>query len=387
MKKLPLGIQCFREIVTCNYFYIDKTKYIYKLINGAKYFFLSRPRRFGKSLLLDTISEVFSGDRELFKGFWIYGSDYNFPKHPVIRLDMSNISNNSPSVLEASLFDDLRIKAESEGIDITDQNPANVFKRLIMGLYKKYGRQVAVLIDEYDKPILDQLSDIATAEANRQVLMGFYGILKSMDPYLCFIMITGVTKIIKSSIFSGLNNLLDITLSEEFANICGFPTDCLCEHFGEYIADLYTCKAFMETDDIHNKILEWYDGYSWDGATKLLNPYSLLSFFEQKRFGSYWYESGAPWFLIDIIKKKPASFISLKNLEFEEWMLDAFDIHKIEAEPLMFQTGCLTIKEVVPTDGAPIYVLDIPNFEVRNAFNLQIVSGLTESGDVGTGRA
>jgi len=387
MKKLPLGIQNFREIITGDYIYVDKTKYIYNLFNEAKYYFLSRPRRFGKSLLLDTIGEVFGGDRELFKGLWIYGSDYDFKKHPVIRLDMSNISNSSPSVLEASLLDDLVIITEIEGIGITDQNPANVFKRLIIGLYKKYDQRVVVLIDEYDKPILDHLSDIETAVANRQVLRGFYGILKSMDPYLCFTMITGVTKFTKTSIFSGLNNLFDITMSHEYANICGIPIECLDEYFGEHIAYLSSCKIFPETDNIHEKILEWYDGYSWDGASKLLNPFSLLNFFMQKRFGSYWYTSGTPWFLIDIIKNKPASFVALKNLEIEEWMLDAFDIQKIEAEPLMFQTGYLTVKDVVPTDGSPIYALDIPNYEVRNAFNLHIVSGLTESGDVGAGRA
>ncbi|MCL2060420.1 MAG: AAA family ATPase, partial [Oscillospiraceae bacterium] len=355
MKKLPLGIQSFREIASGGYIYVDKTEYIYNLIGEAKYYFISRPRRFGKSLLLDTIGEVFSGDRELFKGLWIYGSDYEFKKHPVIRLDMSNISNSSPGVLEDSLYDDLSIKMEDEGIEITDRNPANVFKRLILSLYKKYNQRVVVLIDEYDKPILDHLSDAEAAEANRQVLRGFYGILKSMDPYLRFTMITGVTKFTKTSIFSGLNNLFDITMSRKYANICGIPVECLGEYFGEHIANLSSSNDFMETDDIHGKILDWYDGYSWDGKSRLLNPFSLLNFFLQKRLGSYWYASGTPWFLIDIIKKKPASFVTLKNLEIGEWMLDAFDILKIEPEPLMFQTGYLTVKEVVLTDGAPTY--------------------------------
>ena len=220
MKKLPLGIQNIREILEDGYVYVDKTKYVYELINGMKCYFLSRPRRFGKSLLLDTIAEVFSGDKELFKGLWIYDSDYSFPKHPVIRLDMSNIANDNPDVLKVSLSIALKERIREEGLTVPGEQPSDIFQYLIKGLYSKYNRKVVVLIDEYDKPILDHILDVETAEANRMVIKGFYGVLKSMDPFLRLTFITGVSKFTKTSIFSEMNNLLDITLMKKYANIC-----------------------------------------------------------------------------------------------------------------------------------------------------------------------
>jgi len=387
MKKLPLGIQSFRKIVENDCIYVDKTQYIFNLINDSSYYFLSRPRRFGKSLLLDTIAEVFNGDRELFKGKWIYNSGYLFKKHPVIRFDMSNIANETSELLKYAISEDVAACAEKENIIMTGNEPGILFKRLIENLHKKYGERVVVLIDEYDKPILDHIDDIKTAAKNRQVLKGFYGILKSMDPYLRFTLFTGVTKFTKTSIFSGLNNLKDITMSEEYAGICGIPTDSLEAYFNDYITDLTKYDRFKKFDNIKNEILAWYDGYSWDGRTKLLNPFSLLSFFFDKKIGSYWYETGTPGFLIDMIKKKPESYLMLRKLRITELILNTFDIEKIEIEPLLFQAGYLTVFEVEETRGQPIYVLDIPNNEVRDAFGLQILSALTESGDVRAGQA
>ena len=384
MKKLPLGMQSFRGLIEGDYLYVDKTQYVYELLNNEKYYFLSRPRRFGKSLLLDTICEVFRGDKELFKGLWIYDSDYVFEKYPVIRLDMSNISNKTPKVLEDSIVSTLRTRIKDEGLDITDDIPSDIFKHLIVGLFKKYNQRVVVLIDEYDKPILDHINDADTAEANRMVIKGFYGILKSMDQYLRFTFITGVSKFTKTSIFSELNNLLDITMTEKYVNICGIPIESLEEYFGEHIESLASSENFKPLGSLSDVILKWYDGYSWDGKTRLLNPFSLLSFFSQKRLESYWYASGTPKFLIDLIKKKPESFTSLKNLEIRERVLDTFDIRQMEIEPLLFQTGYLTVKSVIREFGAPIYVLDMPNLEVSEAFSLQLIAELTEKGEVFT---
>ena len=384
MKKLPLGIQSFREIIEGDYIYIDKTQYIYNLISSAKYYFLSRPRRFGKSLLMDTISEVFSGDKELFKGLWIYDSDYGFNKHPVIRFDMSNIANETPEILKKSLLSYLEICYSAEGFEIKDDVVSDAFRRFIIQLHKKYGQRVVVLIDEYDKPILDHINDITTAEANRMVLRSFYGILKSMDPYLKLTLITGVSKFTKTSIFSELNNLLDITMAKKYVNICGITIEDLGECFSEHIDYLSSLEDFKRFNSVLDEILSWYDGYSWDGKTKLLNPFSLLSFFEQEKFASFWYASGTPKFHIDLIKKKPESFLTLKNLEISERVLDNFDIRRMEIEPLLFQTGYLTVKEVLPAMGSTLYRLDMPNLEVREAFNLQIIAELTEKGDVFT---
>ena len=235
MKKLPIGIQNFREIVEGGYVYVDKTPYIYELLHSASYYFLSRPRRFGKSLLLDTIAEAFSGDRELFKGLWIYDSDYDFPKHPVIRLDMSNMANKTPDILEESILSKINLIYDTEGFERRDTIVSDAFMRLIILLNQKYDQRVVVLIDEYDKPILDRIADIEMAKKNREVLKGFYGILKSMDPHLRFTMITGVSKFSKTSVFSQLNNLTDLTLDRAYAGICGIPVESLDAHFGEHI--------------------------------------------------------------------------------------------------------------------------------------------------------
>ncbi|MCL1816388.1 MAG: ATP-binding protein [Clostridiales bacterium] len=379
MKKLPLGIQNFRKIIEGDYVYVDKTRFVYDIINNESYYFLSRPRRFGKSLLLDTISEVFSGEKELFNGLYIHDTDYTFVKHPVIRIDMSRISNKTPEILEKSLRSYLQKRIIKEGLDIDDEIPADMFQYLIESLYNKYNKTVVILIDEYDKPILDHLTNLETAEANRQVLRGFYGILKSMDPYLRLTFITGVSKFTKTSIFSELNNLFDITLTEKYANICGITLEDLDNYFGEHIGYLASLARFKYYNDLRGEILAWYDGYSWDGCSKVINPFSLLSFFSQERFASFWYMSGTPKFLVDLIKKKPQGYAQLENLEISEWAMDIFDIHKIAIAPLLLQTGYLTIKEVQNELAPPIYLLDMPNHEVRLAFNLHILAEFTET--------
>ena len=385
MKKLPVGIQTFRKIIEDNCVYVDKTQYIYNLINGASCYFLSRPRRFGKSLLLDTIGEVFNGNKELFEGLFIYESDYDFKKYPVIRLDMGGISNQTSESMKESLLAELRYLAEEEGLVATGASPGDLFKRLIRDLNKKHGERVVVLIDEYDKPILDHINNLEQAEANRQALRELYGILKTMDQFLRFTFITGVSKFTKTSIFSGLNNLIDITMTKDFANICGIEVESLDEFFGEHISDLSKLDEFKLYDDLQGEILTWYDGYSWDGARRVINPFGLLTFFMQKRFGSYWYVSGSPKFLIDLIKKNPDMYTGFGSLVISEHMMDSVEIDRITVAPLLFQTGYLTVKEVLLTSGSHEYLLEIPNLEVREAFNMQIIAGLTENSDALTG--
>ena len=380
-------MQTFRDIIKGDYVYADKTKYVYDLINGVKYYFLSRPRRFGKSLLLDTISEAFSGDRELFRGLWIYGSDFAFEKHPVIRLDMSNISNENPEILKRSLIADLSARMRALGIAVSDGEPGDLLKTFIMETREKYGQRVVVLVDEYDKPILDHLLNAEIAEANRQVLRSLFGVLKSMDPYLRFAFVTGVSKFTKTSIFSELNNLLDITMTEKYASICGIEINELDLFFSEHIAELKTANGLDIYPSVRNEILSWYDGYSWDGRHRVINPFSLLSFFEQKRFYGFWYASGTPKFLIDIVKSNPAEYINMKNPIMTEYMLDSADFSKLEAIPLFFQSGYLTVKGVHYASGAPTYILDMPNQEVRDAFNKNIVASFTDVGHAGAERA
>ncbi|MCL2065605.1 MAG: ATP-binding protein, partial [Candidatus Cloacimonetes bacterium] len=363
-----------------NYIYVDKTRYIYDLLNNASYYFLSRPRRFGKSLLLDTIAEVFMGDKELFNGLWIYGSDYGFEPHPVVRIDMSNIPNKNSQVLENSLSLEVTHIAEKEQIILSGGEPANLFKRLIDALCEKYKQRVVVLVDEYDKPILDHITDIKTADENRLVLRSFFGILKSMDPYLRFTFFTGVSKFAKTSVFSELNNLLDITLTDRYANVCGITADDLDEFFGEHIESLARLDRFTDYNNVRERILAWYDGYSWNGIDRVINPFSLISFFKQERFGAFWYASGSPRFLIDLLKENPDEFSNIGSFEMSEYMLDASDFNKLESVPLLFQSGYLTIRDIEYDNDLPIYLLDVPNLEVSEAFNKNIIAAFTDSG-------
>ena len=374
MKKLPIGIQSYRKIYDNDCVYVDKTQYILKLLSDAQCYFISRPRRFGKSLLLDTIAEVLSGEKELFKGLYIYDSGYGFPKHPVLRLDMSNIANETPDLLKESLTTTLTRYAETEGISVEGSTPSDMFRCLIEDVYKKYGTQVAILIDEYDKPILDHIDNPEVAEENRAVLRSFFGILKSMDPYLRLTFITGVTKFTKTSVFSGLNNLRDITLSEEYAQICGVTAEDLDKYFGEHIRSLSEQGRLGGYNEVRDSILTWYNGYSWDGETRVINPWSLLSFLSDGKLSAYWYSTGTPKFLTDIIKKRPEGYTDLGEPEMGEWALDTFDIDRIPAAPILFQTGYLTVKEVTYDPPPAVYRMGIPNYEVRLAFNLSLIA-------------
>ena len=382
MKKLPLGIQNFREIIEDNHVYVDKTMYIHQLISNGKCYFLSRPRRFGKSLFLDTIAEVFLGNKELFKGLWIYDSDYDFERHPVLRLDMSNISTKTPEIFEKTLSARLLDYIDDEGFRVRDDSPSGLLDNLIKGLYKKYNQKVVVLIDEYDKPILDHMTEFDTAEANREIIGDFYGILKSLDSYLKFTFFTGVSKFTKTSVFSTLNNLSDITMQEKYANICGIPVGDLELYFGDRIRSLSQHKNFKHCSCLRDVILKWYDGYSWDSETKLLNPYGLLSFFQAEQLKSFWYVSGSPKFLIDLIKEKPEAVPELNNLTISEAALDSIDIQNLEIGSLLFQTGYLTVSKIIPAKAEygvpPQYLLEIPNLEVRDAFFKGLTAGLAE---------
>ena len=385
MKKLPLGIQNIKEIIEGNYVYIDKTQYIYDLINSAKYYFLSRPRRFGKSLLLDTIGEVFLGNKELFKGLWIYDSDYDFAEYPIVRLDMIGIANDTPEILNKAIMSYLKHYYEKEGFNFNESSSAEVFRNLIFYLNQKYNKKVVVLIDEYDHPILNRLSNKELATANQGVIRDVYGVLKSMDAYLKFVFLTGVSKFARTAVFSGLNQLRDITMAEDYAGICGVPVKDLDKYFGEHIDNLIKLNRFKD-NDIREKILKWYDGYSWDAKTKMLNPWALLYFFFEKQFENFWYITGSPKFLIDLILKSPERYLYLKNLVLDKKDLDAFNIEMMPIESILFQTGYLTIVDIIENKGAGRnYVLDMPNFEVKDALNQHVMTALVHSDDVLTG--
>jgi len=354
MKLLPIGIQTFEKIRNSNYYYVDKTMFVKKLENGG-YYFLSRPRRFGKSLFLDTLKEAFSGNKELFKGLYLY-DNWNWEKrYPVVRLDLSQAYPDIEENLIKSLDSFLKAVAKEHQITLEEEILGLKFKELIQKLYEKYNQKVVVLIDEYDKPILDVIEDIEKAKRNRDILKKFFEILKPSDPYLKLVFLTGVSRFSKVSIFSGLNQLQDITLNKEFSTVCGYTQSELENVFEDRIKDFDK-----------NKIKEWYNGYAWLGES-VYNPFDMLLLFSEKSFRAFWFETGTPTFLIKLFMKNQYYIPELENLEVGEEILSNLDVENIFPENLLFQAGYLTIKEFMEEYGT--YILSYPNLEVRKSFN------------------
>ncbi len=360
MKKLPIGIQTFRKIREGEYVYVDKTRYALKLIEeGGGYYFLSRPRRFGKSLFLDTLAEIFKGSKELFEGLYIHDK-YDFTPHPVIRI---SFGSGDYSVIESIQKEILRIlerNIRDLDIDCKDREDCKgCFEELIYNAYQKYSQKAVILIDEYDKPILDNLLDKEKARQARDILKNFYSVIKDSDPYIRFVFITGVSKFSKLNLFSGLNNLEDITVDKEYAEICGYTHHDLETIFAERLrgADL-------------EKVRLWYNGYYYFGE-KLYNPFDILLFISKGfEFRNYWWSTGNPSFLIDKLKEENYYIPELEGAEIAEEQLDAFDVDYIDVLALFWQTGYLTFKEKRSTRfGRNIYRLTIPNLEIRFSLN------------------
>ncbi|MBX0311988.1 MAG: AAA family ATPase, partial [Sulfurihydrogenibium sp.] len=356
MKELPIGIQTFEKIINENCYYVDKTPFIKKLEQGG-YYFLSRPRRFGKSLFLDTIKEAFSGNKELFKGLYIYDKwDWN-KKHPIIKISFAIGTNNNSEKLKSTISFNLKNVAYDYKINLEEEELNLKFYELIRKLYEKYNEKVVILVDEYDKPILDAIENIEYAKENREILKDFYSVLKDADPYIKLAFLTGVSRFSKVSIFSGLNQLNDITLDPNFATICGYTQ-----------TDLETVFADRIKDFDKEEVRKWYNGYSWLGE-KVYNPFDILLLFDKKIFRPYWFETGTPTFLIKLFKQNKYYLPELENLEVGEELLSNLDIDDLYVENLLFQTGYLTIKDVIEEPTERIFILSYPNFEVKKSFN------------------
>ncbi|MFH1859644.1 MAG: ATP-binding protein [bacterium] len=359
MKKLPIGIQTFSEIISENYCYVDKTKIIYELINNGKYFFLSRPRRFGKSLLIDTIKGLFEGREELFKGLWIEDKwDFN-RKYPIIKIDFGVGIPKERVELNKRIHEILEINQEKLGVKCKFETISGCFEELIMKAALKYKEKVIVLIDEYDKPILDNIENSVIAEQMREELKNLYSVLKPVDASIKFVMLTGVSKFSKVSLFSGLNNLKDITLDERFSTICGYTQNDLETVFKEY----------MEGVDLE-KVKLWYNGYSWLGE-KVYNPFDILLFLDSpgKEYKNYWFETGSPTFLLKLLKERRDYIPEFEKIRAGESLIGAFDVDFIEPAALLFQTGYLTIKNKKQIEAKIEYELTYPNLEVKSALN------------------
>ena len=363
MKQLPIGIQTFSEIIKGNYHYVDKTQVLSSLVESGKYYFLSRPRRFGKSLFLDTLREAFLGNGELFKGLYLEENWDWSKKYPVIRIDFGNGVLKDPLILDKVILEILQEYSNNESIPLTNETISGRFRELIIGMEKKYSQKVVILVDEYDKPILDNITKTEIAKEMREGLRNFYSVIKGTDAYIKFVFITGVSKFSKVNLFSGLNNLLDITLNKRYATICGY-TETELAVFEDRLIDVN-----------REKLKLWYNGYNFLGES-VYNPFDILLFLESKEFKNYWFETGNPSFLIELMQKNSYNSININKARLTEASLGSFDVDSIELENLLFQTGYLTIKNVKKYNDNNVYYLTYPNLEVRKSLTDVILTYL-----------
>ena len=362
----PIGIQSFENIRKRGFVYVDKTALIYNLASTGKYYFLSRPRRFGKSLLVSTMEAYFSGRRELFDGLAIEKLEQDWTEYPVLHLDLSGVSYDNETVLDKLLSERLSVWEVAYDVEQTNDVPGLRFQKVIEAAWRKTGRQVVILIDEYDKPIIDNLGNEAILSRYRSTLQGFYSVMKTMDSRIRFGFLTGVTKIGKLSVFSGLNNLNDISMIPAYVDICGVSENELHTYFDDSVTELAS-SGDISREECYAKLKTMYDGYHFcEDTVGIYNPFSLLSTFQNKKFKEYWFETGTPGFLVDVIRKTEFDVTTLEHQNVDSTLLASVDSVFENPVPILFQSGYLTVTGYNEKFG--IYHLGFPNQEVRNGF-------------------
>ena len=371
MKKLPIGIQAFEIMRTQGYLYVDKTRYVHRMVDEGMFYFMARPRRFGKSLLVSTLKCLFQGKKELFEGLWIAEhSDWEWQAHPVIVIDFNEIAHDTPEHLQLALDEYVTSIARQSQIVLESTLLVSKFRELICELYRKTGVLVPVFVDEYDKPIIDHLGKgdegLEIARANRDILKSFFGVLKgaTVSTALRFVFLTGVSRFSKVSIFSELNNLNDISMHEYYAPMLGYTQEELEVYFGDYVQRLAGKLGYSE-DKVKAALAQHYDGYRFsERDVRVYNPFSVLKAFDQKQFKNYWFETGTPTFLVNLLKQREYNLPQIEGLQVSRSIFTTFEIDRLIPEALLFQTGYLTIAGVEDE----IYTLDYPNREVKTAF-------------------
>jgi len=366
LQQLPLGISDFDKIIDGRLVYVDKTQLIYHLVTSGQYYFLSRPRRFGKSLLVSTLEQLFLGNKKLFKNLWIEKSDWAWQAHPVIRLDFSTIGHRTIAELILNTNVRLDIIARELELDV-EQYPSidSKFEAIIRLAAQK--NSVVVLVDEYDKPILDHITKPEEAKAQREVLKSLYNVIKGSDKYLRFVLLTGVSKFAKTSVFSGINNLTDISLDTRYATMLGYTHEEVQIYFHAYL-DRLAEKQKNSYEESIQRLTHYYDGYQFaENAVRVFNPYSVLLCCDRVVFANYWFETGTPTFLIDLLKSENYDLSSIDRPVLSEDELGSLDIDDMPLATLLFQTGYLTIKSYAADVHS--YTLDFPNDEVTTAFS------------------
>jgi len=365
MRKLPIGLQSFKKIREGNFYYVDKTKFIEDLSDKAGYYFLSRPRRFGKSLFLDTLRQAFLGRKELFEGLYLYDRwDWDI-KYPVMHISFGSGVMRSVEELKDTIESFLIDWKNEFNIVYEKKSIKDRFLEAIRKACKKHEQEVVVLIDEYDKPILDNIMDVGKAKEIREELKNFYSVLKDADEYLKLVFITGVTKFSKVSLFSGLNNLKDITIDREYATLYGYTQ----EELEKFFADR------LEGVDLE-QVRKWYDGYSW-GGERVYNPFDILLYLDSKEFRNYWFETGTPTFLMKMIAENQYYVPELEQIEASETILGSFDIDNLHLETILYQTGYLTIDRILRKGAKTRYILRYPNLEVKMSFTDYLLNCFT----------
>jgi hypothetical protein len=363
-RKLPIGIQTFAKIRGDDYYYVDKTPMVWRLAQEAGYYFLSRPRRFGKSLFLDTLKELFEGNEPLFRGLYIHDRWDWSTAYPVIRLSFGGGVLRRRYELDEVLHQQLDEQERRHGLLARYPDLRSRFHDLIARRHEQTGQRVVVLVDEYDKPILDNLTDRDTALAMREGLRDLYSVIKDSDAHLRFAFLTGVSKFSKVSLFSGLNNLLDLTVSRDYSAICGYTE-----------ADVDTVFAPELEGLDREEIRRWYNGYNWLGEA-VYNPFDLLLLFREREFRPWWFETGTPSFLVKLLTERHAWTPRLEKMHSSSTLLSTFDVDNIPTEALLFQTGYLTIDSVEAIGAEGFFTLRYPNLEVKQSLNVVLLAAL-----------
>ncbi len=362
--RLPIGIQTFAKIRADDHYYVDKTGFIRQLTDEGTHYFLSRPRRFGKSLLLDTLGELFAGNEALFRDLAIHPHWDWTTRYPVIRISFGGGLVHSRAELDHKIGEQLRINQDALGVRCTETGSGACFAELLRLAHAATGQRAVVLVDEYDKPILDNLTDPDTARAARDGLCDLYSVIKDNDAHVRFVFITGVSKFSKVSIFSGLNNLNDITVDAAYSALCGYTEQDVETVFAPELAGL-------DRDDIRR----WYNGYNWTGEA-VYNPFDLLLLFQKRAFRTWWFETGTPTFLVDLLMQRGFFTPSLARLRADEALLSAFDVDHLATEALLWQTGYLTFTGARRIGARLEYTLGYPNLEVESALNDSLIKAL-----------
>ncbi len=366
-KNLPLGINTLDKLRGSNCIYVDKTRLAFQLIKQPGAFFLSRPRRFGKSLFVDTLKEIFEGNQKLFEGLYIHDQWDWSRKFPVIKIDFAGGVLKNRQELDLRILDILEENAEHLGVSYESTDIPGKLGNLIRKAMAKYGERAVVLVDEYDKPILDNIENPPIAAEMREGLKNLYSVLKQQDANIQFIFMTGVTKFSKVSLFSGLNQLTDITISRDFSTICGYTQEDLEQTFAQHLQGVDWDKLRL-----------WYNGYSWRGES-VYNPYDILLFIrEGMEYGNYWFETGNPTFLIKLFGTNRYFLPNLEHLEVTEEILKSFEVERINPVTLLFQSGYLTIESTFIAMERYMFRLKIPNQEVKVALGDQLVNAYTD---------